>query len=71
MERGASEKNLSQMEERTEWNLFSSRFMYCLTGIGWTEGADDLLLRCSLDRLLLVQEAKNKRFVCRQSETAF
>ena len=31
------------MEERTEWNLFSSRFMYCLTGIGWTEGADDLL----------------------------
>ena len=43
------------MEERTEWNLFSSRFMYCLTGIGWTEGADDLLLlRCSLDRLLLV-----------------
>ena len=56
----------------TEWNLFSSRFMYCLTGIGWTKAIGDATSAARLTvRLLLIQRAKNKRFVVRQSDTAF
>ena len=48
----------------TEWNLFSSRFMYCLTGIGWTKAIGDATSAARLTvRLLLIQRAKNKRFV--------
>lgn len=58
--------------KRAEWNLFSSRFMYCLTGIGRTsERADDLCAVRLTVCLLLIQRSKNKRFVVRLSDTAF